>query len=315
MSAIGLPPLQELRLAGWLRDPLALGLAASLLVHAFVLAMNFTLPQPQRVKAEDGRMEVVLLNARTPRRPDKADVLAQVDMSAGGEHDSGRARSPLQAQDKASDGTGLQVQRRVQALEQEQRRLMAMASGRGTVPDGQRRNDKTIPAGDDPAEIEQAIRRLQAQIDKQISDYNARPRRLTFGVNAVGVAYARYVADWAARIEKLGTERYPPQARGRLYGSMLITVEIDRHGHVVSLVINRRSPHEVLNRAVRDIVYAGSPYERFPPEMAREGDILQIVRTWTFTRESLATEAAAGSDAPADRGSDNTTTRQQGQTR
>jgi hypothetical protein len=27
--------------------------------------------------------------------------------------------------------------------------------------------------------------------------------------------------------------------------------------------------------------------------MAREGDILQIVRTWTFTREGVATEAAS----------------------
>jgi hypothetical protein len=26
--------------------------------------------------------------------------------------------------------------------------------------------------------------------------------------------------------------------------------------------------------------------------MAREGDILQIVRTWTFTRDALATESA-----------------------
>ena len=58
------------------------------------------------------------------------------------------------------------------------------------------------------------------------------------------------------------------------------------------MVLNQKSPHEVLNRAVRAIVYAGAPYERFPAEMAREGDILQIVRTWTFTRDALATESA-----------------------
>ena len=154
-------------------------------------------------------------------------------------------------------------------------------------------DDKAATApGADPTDMDQAIARLQAQIDKQISDYNKRPKRLTFGINAVGVTYARYVADWATRIERLGTERYPPQARGKLYGSMLITVEIDRNGNVVGIVLNRKSPHEVLNRAVREIVLAGAPYERFPPEMAREGDILQIVRTWTFTRDALATESA-----------------------
>ena len=55
------------------------------------------------------------------------------------------------------------------------------------------------------------------------------------------------------------------------------------------MFINRKSRYEVLNRAIKQIVYAGAPYERFTPEMAREGDILQIVRTWTFTNDSLET--------------------------
>jgi protein TonB len=72
---------------------------------------------------------------------------------------------------------------------------------------------------------------------------------------------------------------------------MVITVEIDKHGNVVDVIINEKSRHEVLNRAVRAIVLAGAPYERFPPEMAREGDILQIVRTWSFTNGALATNS------------------------
>ena len=145
--------------------------------------------------------------------------------------------------------------------------------------------------GVDEKDVESAIARLQAQIDRQISDYNKRPKRLTFGINAVGVSYARYVDAWATKIERIGTERYPQAARGRLYDSMIITVEVDRHGNVVDVILNRKSRHEILNRAVREIVLAGAPYERFPPEMAREGDILQIVRTWNFTNDSLATQS------------------------
>ncbi len=146
-------------------------------------------------------------------------------------------------------------------------------------------------SGADARDAQSAIARLQAQIDRQISDYNKRPRRLTYGINAVGVSYARYVEDWATKIERIGTERYPPEARGRIYDSMVITVEIDKHGNVVDVIINEKSRHEVLNRAVRAIVLAGAPYERFPPEMAREGDILQIVRTWSFTNDALATRS------------------------
>ena len=134
------------------------------------------------------------------------------------------------------------------------------------------------------------IARLQAQIDRQISDYQKRPKRLTYGVNAIGVSYARYVEDWAARIEKIGTERYPSEARGKLYGALIITVELDRHGNVVDVIIDRPSRHEALNRSVRQIVLAGAPYAPFTEQMAREGDILQIVRTWTFTNGSLETK-------------------------
>jgi protein TonB len=98
----------------------------------------------------------------------------------------------------------------------------------------------------------------------------------------------------ATRVERIGTERYPADARGRQYDSLIITVEIDKHGNVVDVVINKKSKYEALNRAVKKIVYAGQPYERFPPEMAREGDILQIVRTWTFTNDALETRSLRG---------------------
>jgi protein TonB len=221
-------------------------------------------------------------------------VLAQVDMEGGGDRDTGRARSPLPADVRISDGVDLREQRRrVQQLEEQQRRLLALAAGSAGVqlPQAPSAGRPRQAPGADADDVESAIARLQAQIDRRISDYNKRPKRLTYGINAVGVSYARYVEDWASKIERIGTERFPPEARGRMYDSMIITVEIDRHGNVVDVIVNRKSKYEALNRAVRTIVYAGAPYERFPPEMAREGDILQIVRTWTFTNDALATRS------------------------
>jgi len=276
------------------RDPLAMGVLVSLLLHGTLLALKFSPPAPVKFAPEDAQIEIVLLNAQTDTRPRTPEVLAQVDMEGGGDRDTGRARSPLPADVRVEDGTDLRVQRRrVQELEEQQRRLLALAKEQARVP-APREAPRTAPAqvsGADAEDVEHAISRLQAQIDRQISDYNKRPKRLTYGVNAVGVSYARYVEDWAARIERIGTERYPPKARGRMYDSLIITVEIDKHGNVVDVIVNRKSKYEVLNRAVREIVYAGAPYERFPPEMAREGDILQIVRTWTFTNDALATQS------------------------
>jgi protein TonB len=47
----------------------------------------------------------------------------------------------------------------------------------------------------------------------------------------------------------------------------------------------------VLDDAAVRIVHMGSPYAPFPPEIAKDTDILSITRTWTFTRsDRLATD-------------------------
>lgn len=286
----------------WLAEPrhrLGFAVGVSLLLHAVLLMLHFTPPAPLKFAPSDPRLEVILLNARTEARPAEPEVLAQTDMVGGGDRDSGRARSPLPAEAQASDGDALLRQRqRVAELETRQRELLALAAGRPLPARTDRPpvQAQALAAGADDRDIDTVIARLQAQIDRQISDYNKRPKRLTFGINAVGVSYARYVEDWAARIEKIGTDRYPAEARGRLYDSLVITVEIDRDGNVVDVIVDRPSKHAALNRAVRQIVLAGAPYPRFSPQMAREGDILQIVRTWNFTRAGLETEAV---DRPA----------------
>lgn len=285
----------------WQRDPLAAAIALSVLLHALALMLRFAPPAPVTFKPIDPQIEVVLLNARSDARPLAPEVAAQVSMQGGGDRDQGRARSPLPAELQARDGDDLAQRRRRQSeLETRQRELLALARGpqMAMQPDVPVRQSQHADAGSDDRDIDTVITRLQAQIDKQISDYNKRPKRLVYGINAIGVSYARYVEEWAARIERLGTERYPREARGRYYGSLIITVEIDKHGNVVDVVINRKSKHEVLNRAIKQIVYAGAPYERFTPEMAREGDTLQIVRTWRFTNDSLETAAVKAAPAP-----------------
>lgn len=289
----------------WQRDPLAFAIATSVVLHALVLALRFVPPLPSATRAIDPQLEVILVNARTRDTPSKATLLAQENLVGGGENEHGRARSPLQAQAEVRAGDALnERQRRVVELEARQRELLSLAHGAhsrpASAPDA--RAPDAVARGEDADDVDRTIARLQAQIDRQISDYNKRPRRLTFGVDATGVSYARYVNEWAERIERIGTERYPPAARGRLYGSLVITVEIARDGSVANVIVNRGSGHEVLDRAVRDIVQAGAPYERFTPQMAREGDILQIVRTWNFTNGALHTSSVAESarqrDAP-----------------
>ena len=275
------------------RSSLNLALAFSIAIHAVLMMINFVQPEPIRFKPLDSRLEVILLNARGHREEaTKAVVIAQVDMTAGGQDEEGRAKSPLVAEKVIEDGTALELkQKKAAELEEMQRQLMALARSPTTFVDHPGSRKEADAAGADEEDIQFKIARLQAEIARNIEDYNKRPRRLTYGVNAVGATYARYVTDWAAQIEKIGTERYPQEARGKFYDSLIITVELHKDGHVGEIIINKKSRFEALNKAVREIVLAGAPYQPFTEEMAAEGDILQVVRTWTFTNKALETTA------------------------
>jgi protein TonB len=266
-------------------------------LHAIIMFARFSPPIQTLLNPADSRLEVILLNARTLNAPLAPAVLAQVNQEGGGENERGRARSPLPAETAAQDGTVIVPKRsQIEQLEARQRELMAMARGPQSYVVPETSKDATpTPEGAESEAIQSVLSRMQAEVEKNIEDYNKRPKRLTFGINAVGVNYARYVSDWASRIEQIGTEHYPPESRGRHYDSLIITAEIDRNGKVVDVVINKKSKFESLNRAVKKIIYAGQPYERFTPEMARDGDILQIVRTWTFTNDGLETSSLRSS--------------------
>ncbi len=108
-------------------DPLTVGIVVSLVAHAVMLAIRFSAADPNRFLPAESQLEVVLLNASTRAKPVNAEVLAQVNMEAGGDRDQGRARSPLPASEQARDGETMeQQQARIRQLEAEQQRLLAL---------------------------------------------------------------------------------------------------------------------------------------------------------------------------------------------
>ncbi|MEI6548650.1 MAG: hypothetical protein WCN85_16670, partial [Burkholderiales bacterium] len=74
-----------------IRDPLAVALVASLLLHAMIMFARFSPPIQTMLNPADSRLEVILLNARTLNAPLAPEVLAQVNQEGGGENERGRA--------------------------------------------------------------------------------------------------------------------------------------------------------------------------------------------------------------------------------
>jgi len=267
----------------------------SLLLHIFVIfGLSFTVPDLRNLQNSAPPLDVVLVNAKSKTKPQKADALAQHNLDGGGNTDAKqRAKSPLPAITTDTQTTELQLaQKRVAKLEREAQQLLARAAANTQVasapakPESQPAPDKAPPV--DTTDLMQrslAIARLEAQISKDWNSYQERPRRKFIGARAQEYRFARYVEDWRQKIERIGELNYPQAARDqRIYGRLTATVSIKANGSLEKVQIDKSSGHKLLDDAAVRIVTLGAPYAPFPANISRDTDILHITRTWSFTR-------------------------------
>ncbi|HZM34572.1 MAG TPA: TonB family protein [Burkholderiales bacterium] len=269
---------------------LALAVGVSILLHGALLSVKFKFPDASPSKPELQRLEVVLVNARTRERPSRPQVLAQANLDRGGNvDDDRRARTPLPVTAPRKPGKDVvDARRRVRELEEQQQRLLAQAreSALRAAPElphaGPAEQSATQPSGQDLADLALATMRLEAEINRNIREYQKRPRKKFIGASAAEYRFAQYEDDWRGKIERIGTLNYPPEARGKFYGNLRLTVTLRADGGVESIELDRSSGLKVLDAAAFKIVRMASPFAQFPPSIRKDFDQLVITRTWFF---------------------------------
>jgi protein TonB len=264
----------------------ALGL--SIAVHSVALGVHFQFPDAIRWQPPQP-LEVVLVNAKTRERPVQAEALAQANLDRGGDVDQNRrARTPLPVTEPRNPGKDLTVaQRRRQQLETQQQLLLAqqkevekrLSEKQSPLKAEEPANQ---PSGRDLADLSLAAMRLQAQIDRQIDEYQKRPRKKFIGARTAEYRFAQYEEDWRMKVERIGSVNYPAEARGKLYGNLRLTVTIRADGTVESIELDRSSGLKVLDAAAFRIVKMATPFAAFPSDIRRDTDLLVITRTWFF---------------------------------
>ena len=264
---------------------------ASIAIHAFaIVGVGFKLIKGSGWDEPHNVMDVVLVNSKSAQRPDKADTLAQANLEGGGNTDEKvRAKSPFPAVDPRNPSPELRAaEARMKQLEAEAKELMVAMKSKAAVTQAQ--VAPATPARSD-AEARDLIdksleiQRLEAQIAREHQAYQQRPKRKFIGARTQEYRFAKYVDDFRARVERIGTLNYPGEARQRkIYASLQLTVAIKADGEVESVEINRSSGYKFLDQAARRIVQLSAPFEPFPQDIRKDVDILHITRTWTFTR-------------------------------
>ncbi|MBK8760042.1 MAG: energy transducer TonB [Sulfuritalea sp.] len=271
------------------RRNLTLAFGISLLFHGVLLAVRFT-PPDFADKMRERALEVILVNSKSKARPDKAQAKAQTNLDGGGNtEDNRRAKTPLPPSPNTREGNELiEAQRKVAELEAQAQQQMTRLKGERSVTLDRGKPEPNPSAeptrsGLDLASSAMAIARLEGQIARQMEEYNQRPRKKFIGARVEEYRFAQYVEDWRQKIERIGNLNYPDAAKGRLYGSLVLTVVIKASGELERVEVSRPSGQPLLDDAARRIVRMAAPYAAFPDAIRRDTDILEITRTWTFT--------------------------------
>jgi len=132
------------------------------------------------------------------------------------------------------------------------------------------------------------IANLQAKLMLEQEKMARRPK-VTRVTSASTLAHqdADYLEHWRQRIETLGNLNYPEEARRKeIHGSLRMLVTLRPDGSVQEVDILKSSGHALLDDAAIRIVQLASPFQPFPLEMRERTDLLEIIRTWKFEKET-----------------------------
>ena len=278
-----------MKLPAFLRSFSALqwALAVSVALHAVVLTVRFVNPEGFQRVFQDTPLEVILVNAQTPERPDKAQAIAQHALAGGGDAAQGRATSPLpySALTKVGDDYE-EAQRKMDALQAQQMQLLAQLRRQiAALPAPEQR--KPSQSADQSAQEEKRrqLIKLLAEIEKRINDENARPKKRYISPATRDEVYAVYYDAMRRQVEDNGTENFPAHGGKQVYGELTMIVTVNHDGRVLATEIVQGSGNRLLDNRAEAIAQAAGPFGAFGPAMRAKADQIAVVSRFKFTRD------------------------------
>jgi protein TonB len=274
-------------------------LIVSVAIHAVLITVRFVDPEGFNRVFKDTPLEVILVNAGSEQRPDKAQALAQHNLVGGGEGE-GRATSPLPPSMQTATGEALEeTQRMVEQMQAEQQQLLTQVKNELSAlppPQPHRKIESAQTQADE--ERRRQLTELLAEIDKRIRAENSRPKKRYLSPATLKSTDAMYYSHFRTIIERAGTEHFPTGNNGKkLYGELVMEVWVDRKGNVVEAIVTSSSGNKQLDKRAQSIVKKAGPFGAVPLEVSQGRDLLLISSRFRFTRDA-ALEASTQAVMP-----------------
>ena len=271
---------------------LQIALGVSIAVHAVLLTVRFVDPERFNRVFQDSPLEVILVNAKSNEKPDKAKAIAQASLAGGGQLEKGRATSPLPPSALMALGDASEdAQRKVESLQEQQSQLLAqIRKALASLPPPDLQTQANNPARAEREEKRRQLIMLLAEIEKRINEENARPKKRYISPATREEVYAVYYDELRHKIEEKGTVNCPEQAGKKLYGELTMVVTVNFDGRILNTEVVQTSGNLTLDRRAQSIVRGTGPFGRFTEAMRRNADQIVVVSRFKFTRdESLET--------------------------
>jgi periplasmic protein TonB len=272
---------------------LQIALAVSALVHAGLLGVRLVDPEGFNRVFEDTPLEVILVNAKSNERPEKAQAIAQASLAGGGEADKGRATSPLPPSLLSDRGDAAEdEQKKIEAMQEQQTLLLAQIKKElAALPPPDPKTPSSNPDAQAREEKRRQLIKLLAEIEKRINEENSRPKKRYISPATKEGVHAIYSDALQRKIEDKGTQNFPQLAGQKLYGELTMIITINHDGKVLATDVVQSSGNIALDRRAQTIAKSAGPFGHFTPAMRREFDQMAIVSRFKFTRdETLETK-------------------------
>ena len=281
-------------------------LLVAVIVHiAFVLGINFTTPQPEKINKS---IDITLVNTPVKKAPEKADFLAQENQSGAGEAIN-KLEAPAQ---KSASQEASEVKPKPKPKPKPVKKSAPEESKPKVTPKEskpkaaqklitQEKAEKKVIAASKAAEVKQPEKHPQitaeslhqqlAQLGAEIrqSQPSAEQTKIKFvdSVSAHKYVAAQYMKDWESKVERTGNLNYPEVATKKNFSGILtMDVGINADGGIYSIRINKSSGNPALDEAAKNIVRMSAPFPPLPLDLRKELDVLVITRVWKFSDES-----------------------------
>ena len=266
---------------------LQIALGVSVAVHAALLAVRIVDPEGFNRVFQDTPLEVVLVNARSNEKVDRAQAIAQAALAGGGEAEKGRATSPLPASALTTIGDAAEdEQKRIEAMQEQQMLMLAnLKRTLAAMPPSDPKQAQSNPDAAAQQEKRRHLVKLLAEIEKRINEENARPKKRYISPATREEVYAVYYDSLRRRIEERGTHNFPELAGRKLYGELTMIVTVNHDGKVLDTEVVESSGNRTLDRRAATIARAAAPFGRFNGAMRRKADQIVVVSRFKFTRE------------------------------